>query len=448
VQWIRRVPPAVILLLGLGAFLLFAAPGLLSIDSVDQLSEARAGFYTDAHPPAMGALWSVLDAMVPGALLMLLLQSVAFLAGAYLVLARALSRRKAAFAASLVLIFPPVAMPMAFIWKDSLMAGMLLLGTGLVLSPDRRVRVASLACFVLATAVKYNAFAATLPLIVLLFEWREDESAIRRYAIASVVWLAVTLGALGINRMLTDQPMHFWHSSLAVTDIVGVINYEDTMSDAQLDRDLADTRVRIKRDIQAHAREVYETGAALKIVLGKRRFWDLPARGTVPAPEEQRDAIASAWWRMVTEHPSAYLRHRLHYFAAVLGITFRFDEQPDQAMRSMLASVGAPTTRSGIQQRWWQFDEWYWEHTPLFWPWIYVLAALVLLPLARRDRDARALLVSGLVIEATLFFLAPSADYRYSHWTIVAAIVCAILVHGRRTSRRTNASLDTARDGV
>ncbi|HEY4055927.1 MAG TPA: hypothetical protein VGM39_04935, partial [Kofleriaceae bacterium] len=367
---VREMPAGAILVVGLIAFLAVTAPGMLSIDSVDQLREARAGFYTDAHPPAMAALWSILDAIVAGPLLMLVVQSAAFLGGSYLVLSRALTPRKAAIAASLLLLFPPVAVPMAFIWKDSLMAGMLVLGAGLVLSPDRRWRLVALACFTLATAVKYNAFAATLPLIVLVFEWRPMR-ALHRYALATAVWLGVTLVAMGANRVLTDQPMHFWHSSLAVSDIVGVINYEDEMSDAELRRELAGTEVRFDRKIQAHAREVYTPREALHIVIGRHRMWDLPTSGTVPAPGAQRDAIAAAWWRLVTTHPRAYLRHRLAYFLDVLGITFEFDTLPTMASPAYRSSVGEAETHP-LQDRWWRFCDWYWRHTPLFSQWIYV----------------------------------------------------------------------------
>src|SRR5437588_4867274 len=144
---------------------------MMTMDSLDQLSEARAGVYSDGHPPAMAAMWRVIDAIVSGPLGMLLIQTAAFLGGLYLVLRRALAPRAAAIAASLLFLFPPVLAPMAVIWKDCIMAGFFVLGTGALFDDRRWVKIAGLACFVVATAVRYNAPAATLPLIGLLFAW-------------------------------------------------------------------------------------------------------------------------------------------------------------------------------------------------------------------------------------------------------------------------------------
>jgi len=138
----------------------------MTLDSCEQLAEARDGFFTDAHPPMMAAIWRVLDAIMSGAFLMLVLQATTLLAGLYLVLRRALSPRAAAIATVVVMLYPPIVNPMAFIWKDSLMAGLVMLGAGLVMSPSRAARLTALGLFCIATAVKYNAFSATFPPMV------------------------------------------------------------------------------------------------------------------------------------------------------------------------------------------------------------------------------------------------------------------------------------------
>src|SRR5207248_5140424 len=96
--------------------LVYAYPGLVTMDSLDQLREGREGFYTDGHPPAMAALWRLVDMVISGPIGMLALQTLAFVIGAYLILRRALSPRRAAIATVLLFAFPPILAPMAVIW--------------------------------------------------------------------------------------------------------------------------------------------------------------------------------------------------------------------------------------------------------------------------------------------------------------------------------------------
>jgi hypothetical protein len=175
---------------------LYGWPGIMTIDSFDQLREGRQGVYTDGHPPAMAAIWGVVDAVISGPLGMYLLQTVAFVVGLFALLRRTFAPLPAAGLTLAVALFPPVLAPMATIWKDALMAGFLVLGLAALLDPRRWIRIAALAAFFVATAVRYNTPAATLPLIVLLFEWSPTlptwSGRLRRYAISTAAWLAVT----------------------------------------------------------------------------------------------------------------------------------------------------------------------------------------------------------------------------------------------------------------
>lgn len=431
---IRNLSPTAILVVGAALFLVYAFPGQMTQDSIDQLTEARSGYFTDAHPPAMEALWRILDAIVAGPFGMLLVQTSTFLVGCFLVLRRALRPRAAALAASAVLLFPPVATTMAVIWKDPLMAGFLVLGTGLVLEQNRKLKLAGLLALGVASAVRYNAFAATLPVIVLLFEWT-PAGAWKRYAIATCAWLGVTLAAMSVNVALTDQPMHFWTSSLAVIDVTGTLSYEDDVSDEEILRELADTGLLVDHDIQAHARKIYDTRDFVTLVIGPDKLWDLPITGTVPAPERQRDAIAAAWWRAITEHPGAYLHHRWRCFLDVLGVTYRpIGAVPPRVLKypGMLENLGLGTGWSRVQNRWLRVHRWLWAHTPLFRQWMWAVIALVLLVLARGHRDVLAVLASGLVMEMSLLALAPSPDYRYSHWMIAGTCLAIVMLTARR----------------
>ncbi len=73
----------------------------------------------------------------------------------------------------------------------------------------------------------------------------------------------------------------------------------------------------------------------------------------------------------------------------------------------------------------------------LFRPALYLALALVLLGLSLRRREARALLLSALANEAALFVLAPTIDYRYSIWLVVATLLVLAQRVAERLSART-----------
>jgi hypothetical protein len=315
------------------------------------------------------------------------------------------------------------------------MAGFLMLGIGALFDARRWVRIAGLAALFAGIAVRYNGFAATLPIVVLLFEVRLGVAGLRRYAIAAAAWLAVTLAAFGLNAAITDQKMYVWHAGLAVYDIAGTLSDVDgELSDDQLRRTLAGTGLLVDHAIHAAIRKVYTPRDFYPILADpKLALWSLPINGYTPAPEPQRDAIARAWWDVITEHPRAYLKHRLAVMAQVLEarsaevIVRREFQWPEYAKQ-----VGLGTGWSKLQRKLTRLESWIARTTPVFTPWLYALLALVMLPLARGQRDVFALLLGGLVFESTLVLLAPSSDYRYSHWLVICTCISVIVLTARR----------------
>ena len=436
VKRLRDVRPATVLGIGWLVFIAYGWPGLVTMDSLDQLAEGRAWFFTDFHPPAMAALWGILDRIIPGPLPMLVIQGTAFELGLYLLLRRALSPRKAAVWTVAVLLFPPVLAPMVVIWKDCLMAGCFVLGTAAILDPRRNVRILGLVAFAAATAVRYNAPAATLPLVVLLFEWEPGKRALVRYATATAAWLALTIAAMGLNAILVDQEMHFWTSSLAPQDIVGTLTkVDEDIPDADLKALLDPTGLQYDHDIHARLRARYMP-AEFTQYLAAPGPWTLPLSGTTPLPDAQQQAMAHAWWTVITSHQGAYVRYRLETFGETLGVFDHF------LGATVIRHKGQPLVRFdqfGLRKGYWgwqdKLERWQLalaKHTRLFRPHVYVLLAIVLLGFTRRHRDVFALLVSGLMLELSLLPLVQTPDYRYSHWLVTVTCVSLILLVARR----------------
>ncbi|HSN28547.1 MAG TPA: hypothetical protein VLT45_19815, partial [Kofleriaceae bacterium] len=394
---------------------------------------------TDSHPPAMAALWGILDRVVPGPTPMLLLQSGCFLAGTYLLLRRTLSPRGAAFAAVGILLYPPVLAPLVVIWKDCVMAGFFVLGIALMLREQRRLRIAGLALLCAGTAMRYNAPAATLPLVVLLFEWAPGMRWLRRTAIALAAWIAITAVAFGLDAALTSREMHFWESSFALQDMVGTLAMVDAdLPDAELRPLLAPTQIHLDHDFHREIRTRYKRAEFTQLLVGPTALWSMPVAGTQPAPVEQRDAIDHAWWAIVSGHPGAFVRYRLETFGEMVGIYAHFNGTTVIRHRyqtpERLATMGIQST----QARWQEHAERdllaIAKHTPLFRPHLYLIIAIIVGVFARRQRDVLALLASGVMMELTLLPLGATPDYRYSHWLVICTCLSLVIVVARRAA--------------
>ncbi|MBA3451952.1 MAG: hypothetical protein H0T42_02505 [Deltaproteobacteria bacterium] len=434
---IATAPPLVILAIAWFYLMIYAFPGIMTQDSYDHLREARDRLYSDGHPPAINLLWSVVDYFIAGPFGMFVIQSTCMLAGLYQVMRRAFDPRPAAWIAAAVFLFPPVMVPFGVIWKDPLMAGFLMLGFVGLASPRRAMRLLGLLGMFGATSVRYNAIAATLPLVVLLFEWRPGLHWLKRYPIAIVAWVVVTLSSFQLNARLADHKLELW-SSIAVFDIVGTLAFVDEdIPDEDLKKLFAGSDLLVQTNIHATARELYTPRDFLPVTNHPTKtMWSLPINGYVPPPEPQLNAIERAWKETIATYPVAYLKHRLSVMAEVVGlgvsrasgaIARRDFRSPDEVH---LRGLG--TGWSKLQRK---MTKWYVSivrHTPLFTVWMYIVIALVLLPLALRHRDVLALLLSGLALEASLVVLAPSPDYRYSHWLVICTIIAAIVLGVRR----------------
>ena len=285
---LRRWSPLLILAIAFAAFLVYAYPGYTSIDSVVQLQQARSHQFGDGHPPAMAAMWSVVELIVSGTAGMLVIQSGLFLLGAYKLLRRDLTARNAAIAASVILLFPPVLSPLAVIWKDSQMAGWFVMGIALVLDARRSQRCAGVVLLAIGTAMRTNAAAAMLPVFALAFVWREGMRWWKRVAIGLAIWLVTVGAAMTTNKLLTKVHEYSWHYSIGPADIVGVLAKSRRYSDAELLTIFDGTPLIVHENIFIHARKYYSPLNWWQVLNGDERMFDWPTT------EAQRDAISRA----------------------------------------------------------------------------------------------------------------------------------------------------------
>lgn len=418
-----------ILAVAYAVFLYYAYPGFLSIDSGQQLLESRSHVYSDWHPPAMAWLWGICERVVRGPLLMLLLQSTTFLAGIFMILRRALTPMWAAVFASAIFLLPPVVAPMAVIWKDSQMAGYLMLGFALLFRESHRARVIGLSLMLLACAMRHNGPGAVLPLLFVL-DWGARRLA--RVAIIAAAFIVIAAGANMLNTHLTDKKAYQWHVSIAPYDIAGIMHFGRFFSDQEMTRTLDGTPLAHPDHIAYRARTTgYSTRTWWDTLNGEGRVFDWPEN------DRHRAALVRAWKAMVRANPLVYLRHRVAVFRSTLGLDGEplfapvwYNDPPDDYVKAAnLDRVTPHQTAIG--------DAFLWiaTHTIWFYPWLYLALALLFLPLARRQLDVLALYLSGIVYELTLLPFS-TADVRYSHWLMSTLLVGTVMLVRRRVKTR------------
>lgn len=411
--------PRTILIAGWLVFLLYAYPGYMSSNSVDQLLDSRVGTFNDWHSPTMTEVWRLLGFAIAGPFGMLALQSLLLLVGAYLLIARTVAARTAAVMASGLLVFPPVMATMAVIWQDSQMAGFLVAGLAAITSRRRSVQLCGLGLLVLASAMRVSAAFAVLPMLaggLTLHVDRTTPARWRRCTIALVAWAAVWLGAVGLDAGLRSAATDHGRLEIATADLIGVLRYAPPIDDAEVRQLLAGVALR-GAALQARAR-AYDPhpDAAMD---GPDRLFD------PPADAGDRDAIVAAQRRLVLAYPAAYLTHRWHMLYRLLGLSqtaveervytgFTGSEaQSDAAVHAARHSAVQRAVIAVVAAT---------ARTPLFSPYVYAVAAIVLLSLAVRRRQIvpAILLASGLGYELTLFVVAVRAQPALSHWMITA----------------------------
>ncbi len=426
-----RPSPRAILVAALAVFAIYAFPGYIGWDTEAHLLQARSGIYTDAHPPIIAALWRVVELLITGPVGMLAIQAATLLAGLYSIFRVQLAPRVAAIAAAAVFVFPPVAGVTALVIKDALMAGFLVLGAGWL--AHGRTRRGLVACAI-ASAMRWNALAATLPIIVGLLPTRAR--GVRRLAIAVGAWLAITIAAMGVNALLTDRHVHYWYGTQAYQDIGGTLRWMDDLPDADANAMLAGVPLASTDRIQARTRAAYNPSDYRQLTAGPDRIFDAPK-----SPVD-RTAIAAAWWRVVVGHPAAYARYRWDNFRYLIQLDhpytfahvyvwFTVIAAPEETPK--LQHDAAPSRIQDVMRR----GSIALSNTWLYWPWIYMLASCALLVMCRRQRVVVALLVSGLAYQLAWFVLAPTSDFRYSQWMVTCCAIGAASWIARRYSNDT-----------
>lgn len=406
-------------------------PGVMIDDARWQYQQVVDNAFEDWHPPLMAWTWRRLTAIEPGPAPMLVLQLALYWGGIAAIAGTAYRRGKPRLAVALAVTgFIPA--PLALggtVVKDVLMAGLLTsaiamaLWRGLVRSGAGRISLTlgGATLLVLAAAIRFNAFLACVPLLLIVAPRAFVQTRFRLVATllcGTLVFLAAgPLVATLVSAEKTNPEL-----SLIIFDLGGIT--ERSGVNQFPDPGVADPVAVNHRCYDPFEWDSYSDWAKVRCPIGFSHFQSVIDEGDVDP--------RSVWLGAIATHPIAYAAHRLAHFNQ--STWFLVPSGPKQTawtqsvdnpwgfkvragpLPGALAAVADGTSR-----------------TPLGWPVFWLCAALATLVVGRSAKvslPAMTVPASALIYGLGYLAIGVATGMRYYVWPITGAGLGAVLVLG------------------
>jgi hypothetical protein len=408
-------------------------PGIMIWDAIRQYRQSLSGVYDDWHPPAMNWLWRQLLPIHSGPAPMLVLQALLYWGGFAMLAATALRSGRRWQAAA---IFACTLLPIPFVLvgavlKDSLMAGALLLASGLIAwrrEEEWPFRIAAVLLLVAAATLRFNAVPACLPLLVVALPaaWRRTW---RRLALTTVVAAVPLALAMPVANTLLRAQRSGVELSLVIYDLGGIGKF-------------------------AGAETFPPVGVADPVAVNARCYkpvsWDTYAWwGPEPCPigfTNLQPAFAArhlnpyaVWAKAIAAHPLAYAEHRLTHFNSHSRFLVHDADLPTLSLQTDPNPWNFQLAPSGLRDTLGAVAIWS-SHTPLGWPICWLALGLGVLSLARSQPTrtiALPLALSAWLYGMSYLPLSVASEVRYQFWTATGIALAAViaLADARATAR-------------
>jgi hypothetical protein len=416
-------------------------PGYMTNDATFVYGFMKEWRFGDWQSPLMSMLWALIDPIAPGPGSMFLLTAALYWLG-FAVVGLAAARRSKAIgiATPLLGLVPPAFMMLAMIWRDMLFGTAWLLAAAaayLAADADRRVRwlvaVLALALVGFGILLRPTAIIAA-PLFALYLIWPTAYDWKR----AAIVFIpGIVLGYALIHLVYYvildvrhENPLH----SLFVFDLGG-ITYFTGKNQFPVSWNAEQTALLTTTCYDPEYWDNYWTIPPCDFVMQR-----LEAPGDVIFGSPR---LSRAWFRAVTQHPLAYLRHRATFFWRFLAGSnltlelLRLDEPRNAALSQNSYFRRLVAIHDALKP------------TILFRTGFWLLVAVVIVPLSWPCREtidgAFALGVAGSAVfyVLTFFLVGVAADFRYGYWCVLADLVSVVGLTAAMLERRQRFLIDS-----
>ena len=424
---LRWLALAALLLSGGLSLSLIYWPGIITSDSEQQYAEALTGNFDDWHPPMMNWVWRGLGHIASGPAPMLVLQLLLYGAGIAGLALWAWRRGRPGLAAALcaTTMLPLPAALMGEVLKDSLMAGALTAAASLALLATaddgegrRGLRIAAALLTVFAATLRFNAFPAGVP-ILLLVGGAHGKSSWWRLALGAVLSTAILVGAMPVANRALGAGRSDVELSLVIFDLAGI------------------TR-RTGQDMfpplpAAHPAKIISR-CYFPVEWDSYSWWAEPLCPiSFAAIDESFHAHKIAPYgylvRQIVAHPLAYAGHRLTHWNIATRFLVRGPVDRPVQRQSVANPWGFAVTQGPALDALDRLDValgvW-----PPGWPCCYIglAAGLLLASASLPSRLAiRMLAGSGLLYALAYAVFSVASELRYYLWTMIATALAAAI---------------------
>lgn len=390
--------------------------GVVTPDTVEQYGQALTGQYADWHPPVTAWLWHLLLKFRLGSAGIFLFDVLLYWLGIGC-LALAAQRRSGTAWAILIVAIGALPIPfgqMGSLLKDPLLTALCLLASGLI--AVRRSRWYAVPLLIVASATRFNAIFATLPILMGLL----PDGAIATWKRMAVSAMAGTVLLVGLSWLVNVVMLEPHRSepifSLVNFDLGGIAAHGG--GNPYPSMTVEETRALTH---ECYDPRLYNPADSDRCNSVEDRLVDFA--------HAHRQSAVSIWLQAVSAHPFAYIGHRI----AHINWNWRFFVScvPDDAVYMMSEPNDLGLTFTPNRATRWVVNAarviaW----SPLGRPatWLAVAAGLMLISesLASR-RLIRMLAFSALGYGGAYAVVSVAPDMRYNLWTMVAAMIAAVI---------------------